>query len=101
MRNHCWRVICSCSAARAERTRSILPEPIIGSGCDGSFPRVENNRFIVTTTVYALMTWAYSFNRNGGCGSIDLKSTETRSVLESCCGGCTGSNVPFLGTYAS
>ena len=26
-----------------------------GSGCDGSFPRVENNRFIVTTTVYALL----------------------------------------------
>lgn len=38
-----------------------------GSGCDGSFPRVESARFTVTTTVYALITWAYGFNRNGGC----------------------------------
>jgi hypothetical protein len=36
-----------------------------GSGCDGSFPRVENRRFSVTTTD-ALITWAYGFNKNGG-----------------------------------
>ena len=41
-----------------------------GSGCDGSFPRVENRRFTVTTTAYALITWAYGFNRNGGCGFV-------------------------------
>jgi hypothetical protein len=31
----------------------------LGDGCDGGFPRVEQNRFTVTTTVYALITWAY------------------------------------------
>jgi len=41
-----------------------------GSGCDGSFPRLENRRFTVTTTAYALITWAYGFNRNGGCGFV-------------------------------
>ena len=41
-----------------------------GSGCDGSFPRVENRRFTVTTTAYALITWAYGFNKNGGCGFV-------------------------------
>jgi uncharacterized protein (TIGR03435 family) len=41
-----------------------------GAGCDGSFPRVENRRFSVTTTAYALMTWAYGFNKNGGCGFV-------------------------------
>jgi uncharacterized protein (TIGR03435 family) len=38
-----------------------------GSGCDGSFPRVENNRFVVTTTPFALITWAYGYNDRGGC----------------------------------
>lgn len=38
-----------------------------GRGCDGSFPQVENNRFRVTTTVFALITWAYDFNDRGGC----------------------------------
>jgi uncharacterized protein (TIGR03435 family) len=41
-----------------------------GSGCDGSFPRLENRRFNVTTTAYALITWAYGFNKNGGCGFV-------------------------------
>ena len=41
-----------------------------GAGCDGSFPRVANNRFEVTTTVYALMTWAYGYNDRGGCGFV-------------------------------
>ncbi|MGH9242324.1 MAG: TIGR03435 family protein [Vicinamibacterales bacterium] len=41
-----------------------------GSGCDGSFPRIENNRFRVTTTLFALMTWAYGFNDRGGCSFV-------------------------------
>src|SRR5262249_37403348 len=41
-----------------------------GDGCDGGFPRVERNRFIVSTTAYALMTWAYGFNKNGGCSFV-------------------------------
>jgi len=41
-----------------------------GDGCDGGFPRVERNRFTVTTTVYALMTWAYGFNNRGGCSFV-------------------------------
>jgi uncharacterized protein (TIGR03435 family) len=40
-----------------------------GAGCDGSFPRVENKRLTVTTA-YALITWAYGFNKNGGCGFV-------------------------------
>jgi uncharacterized protein (TIGR03435 family) len=41
-----------------------------GDGCDGGFPRVEGSRFTVTTTVYALLTWAYSFNNRGGCSFV-------------------------------
>jgi uncharacterized protein (TIGR03435 family) len=41
-----------------------------GGGCDGGFPRVDHNRFTVTTTLYALMTWAYAFNKNGGCSFV-------------------------------
>jgi uncharacterized protein (TIGR03435 family) len=41
-----------------------------GDGCDGGFPRVDHNRFTVTTTAYALMTWAYGFNKNGGCSFV-------------------------------
>ena len=41
-----------------------------GTGCDGGFPRVEHNRFTVTTTTYALLTWAYGFNKNGGCSFV-------------------------------
>ncbi len=41
-----------------------------GAGCDGGFPRVERNRFTVTTTAYALMTWAYGFNNHGGCSFV-------------------------------
>ena len=42
-----------------------------GSGCDGSFPRLENRRFAVSTTAYALITWAYGFNTHGGCGFVN------------------------------
>src|SRR5215510_11393804 len=41
-----------------------------GGGCDGGFPRVDHNRLTVTTTAYALLTWAYGFNKNGGCSFV-------------------------------
>ena len=34
--------------------------------------RLDNNRFAVTTTLYALITWAYGFNRQWGCSSVSL-----------------------------
>jgi uncharacterized protein (TIGR03435 family) len=37
------------------------------SGCDGGFPKVEGNRFVVTTTPFALITWAYGYNKVWGC----------------------------------
>lgn len=49
---------------------AVAAEASFGRGCDGGFPRVDRNRFTVTTTVYALMTWAYGFNRNGGCSFV-------------------------------
>src|SRR6476646_9360768 len=42
----------------------------LGGGCDGGFPRVDHNRFTVTTTAYALLTWAYGFNNHGGCSFV-------------------------------
>ena len=44
----------------------------LGGGCDGGFPRVEHKRFTVTTTLYALTTWAYGFNKNGGCSFVSF-----------------------------
>lgn len=38
-----------------------------GLGCDGGFPRVDGGRFVVTTTPYALITWAYGYNKTWGC----------------------------------
>jgi uncharacterized protein (TIGR03435 family) len=37
------------------------------NGCDGSFPKVAGNRFVVTTTPFALITWAYGYNKVWGC----------------------------------
>src|SRR5580700_11482133 len=37
------------------------------SGCDGGFPKVGGNRFVVTTTPFALITWAYGYNKVWGC----------------------------------
>jgi uncharacterized protein (TIGR03435 family) len=37
------------------------------NGCDGSFPKVEAHRFEVTTTPFALITWAYGYNKVWGC----------------------------------
>jgi uncharacterized protein (TIGR03435 family) len=45
---------------------------VIGSGCDGGFPRIEGNRFVVTTTLYSLIGWAYGFNKQGGCSFVSI-----------------------------
>jgi uncharacterized protein (TIGR03435 family) len=37
------------------------------NGCDGGFPRIDGNRFVVTTTPFALITWAYGYNKVWGC----------------------------------
>ena len=52
------------------RSQSPMTGNSFGEGCDGGFPRVEHNRFTVTTTAYALLTWAYGFNKNGGCSFV-------------------------------
>jgi len=39
----------------------------MGSGCDGNAPRMDASRFTVTTTAYALITWAYGYNKTWGC----------------------------------
>jgi uncharacterized protein (TIGR03435 family) len=44
----------------------------IGGGCDGGFPKVENNRFTVITTPYALITWAYGYNKVWGCSYVSF-----------------------------
>src|SRR5215831_14396092 len=44
----------------------------MGSGCDGGFPKVEGNRFSVTTTAYALITWAYGYNKVWGCSFVSF-----------------------------
>lgn len=51
---------------------SFTTSPALGPGCDGGFPRVENNRFVVTTTAFALITWAYGFNKHGGCSFVSI-----------------------------
>src|SRR5262245_4461243 len=51
---------------------SFTPIPQLGPGCDGGFPRVEHNRFAVTTTAFALITWSYGFNKNGGCTFVSV-----------------------------
>ena len=42
----------------------------IGVGCDGHAPQVEGRRFTVTATPYALITWAYGYNRTWGCSYV-------------------------------
>ncbi len=41
-----------------------------GVGCDGGFPRVDGGRFSVNTTPYALITWAYGYNKTWGCSYV-------------------------------
>lgn len=42
------------------------------SGCDGGFPRLEGKRFVVTTTPYALISWAYGYNKTWGCSYVNF-----------------------------
>src|SRR5262245_18864286 len=42
----------------------------LGGGCDGNAPRIDHRRFAVSTTLYALVSWAYGFNKNGGCSFV-------------------------------
>ncbi|HEY6345899.1 MAG TPA: TIGR03435 family protein [Bryobacteraceae bacterium] len=50
----------------------------IGVGCDGHAPQVVGRRFTVTTTPYALITWAYGYNKTSsqqpgwGCSYISF-----------------------------
>lgn len=39
----------------------------MGRGCDGNAPRFDGSHFVVTTTPYALITWAYGYNKTWGC----------------------------------
>ena len=43
-----------------------------GEGCDGSFPKVDGSHFAVTTTTYALITWAYGYNKTWGCSYVSF-----------------------------
>jgi uncharacterized protein (TIGR03435 family) len=43
-----------------------------GLGYDGGFPRVDNDRFAVVTTPYALITWAYGYNKTWGCSYVSF-----------------------------
>lgn len=43
-----------------------------GLGCDGGFPRLDNDRFSVVTTPYALITWAYGYNKTWGCSYVSF-----------------------------
>jgi len=52
------------------RSQGPITGNTFGGGCDGGVPRVEHHRFTVTTTTYALLTWAYGFNKNGGCSFV-------------------------------
>jgi len=43
-----------------------------GGGCDGGFPKVDGSQFAVTTTTYALITWAYGYNKTWGCSYVSF-----------------------------
>jgi len=43
-----------------------------GQGCDGGFPKVDGGYFAVTTTTYALITWAYGYNKMWGCSYVSF-----------------------------
>ncbi len=49
----------------------------MGVGCDGHAPQVEGNRFTVTTTPYALITWAYGYNKTWGCSYVSFANLIT------------------------
>lgn len=52
--------------------RGTTGEGGMGVGCDGNAPRIDGNRFTVTTTPYALITWAYGYNKTWGCSYVSF-----------------------------
>jgi uncharacterized protein (TIGR03435 family) len=44
----------------------------IGVGCDGHAPQIEGRRFTVTTTPYALIAWAFGYNKTWGCSYVSF-----------------------------
>lgn len=52
--------------------RGTNAEGGMGVGCDGGFPRLDNDRFTVVTTPYALITWAYGYNKTWGCSYVSF-----------------------------
>ena len=49
----------------------------IGIGCDGNAPRMDGKRFTVTTTPYALISWAYGYNKTWGCSYVSFANLVT------------------------
>ena len=49
----------------------------MGVGCDGNAPRMDNKRFTVTTTPFALITWAYGYNKTWGCSYVSFANLLT------------------------
>lgn len=43
-----------------------------GGGCDARFPKLDGRRFSVVTTPYALITWAYGYNKTSGCSYVSF-----------------------------
>lgn len=43
-----------------------------GGGCDAGFPKLDGRRFSVVTTPYALITWAYGYNKTWGCSYVSF-----------------------------
>jgi uncharacterized protein (TIGR03435 family) len=57
-------------AGRVPEGRASTGPGGAGTGCDGGFPRLDGRRFTVTTTPYALITWAYGYNKTWGCSYV-------------------------------
>jgi uncharacterized protein (TIGR03435 family) len=49
----------------------------MGVGCDGNAPRMDGSRFTVTTTPYALISWAYGYNKTWGCSYVSFANLIT------------------------
>jgi uncharacterized protein (TIGR03435 family) len=47
------------------------------AGCDGGFPRLNGRQFAVTTTTYALISWAYGYNKTWGCSYVNFSDLIT------------------------
>lgn len=57
--------------------RGTTGEGGMGVGCDGNAPRIDGNRFTVATTPYALITWAYGYNKTWGCSYVSYANLLT------------------------